>query len=72
MRKPVVIFTVYMLLALATIPWYWGWIAGAELIVCGLPMWVASALVGSAFVSCYTGWLLSQRWAIEENDGVDL
>ncbi len=71
MRNPFVISVVYVLLALVAIPWYWRWLPSADRIVFGVPLWVASALVGSAIVSCYTGWLLSHPWQGEERDGVD-
>ena len=55
----------YAFLALLAIPWYWHWIPGATAPVCGVPAWVASAVVGSALVSCYTAWLLSYPWTDE-------
>ncbi len=55
----------YALLALVAIPWYWRWIPGATTLVCGVPVWALSAIVGSALVSCYTAWLLSFPWPDE-------
>lgn len=65
MRSTLKIWLSYALLALLTIPWYWHWIPEATVLVCGVPAWVVSAIVGSALVSCYTAWLLSYCWPDE-------
>ncbi|MDA1050909.1 MAG: hypothetical protein O3C40_10580 [Planctomycetota bacterium] len=71
MRKVTRIWISYGLLALVAIPWYWRWIPIADALFCGLPVWVVSAIVGSALVSCYTAWLLSRPWADELQGGDD-
>lgn len=65
MHKVTRIWLAYGILTLAAIPWYWRWIPGATTLICGVPAWAASAIVGSALVSCYTAWLLSRRWPEE-------
>gem|GEM_PF-5463928 len=58
----------YGVLLLLSVPWYWNlfpqW---AMRMVCGMPLWVVVAVIGSALTSCYTAWLLiSRRWPDEE------
>jgi hypothetical protein len=61
----------YGILTIVAIPWYWRWIPGATTLIFGVPAWAASAIVGSALVSCYTAWLLSYRWPDELKGGGD-
>lgn len=61
------IWSVYGLLVIIAIPWYWRWIPIPATTLCmGMPVWAFTSVVVSAVVSLYTSWLFSFRWPDEE------
>ncbi len=61
------IWLTYLLLLLVAVPWYWRLIpVSPEVLVLGVPPWVAMSIVASLGVSIFTATLLSRRWPDEE------
>lgn len=61
---------IYGALFAAAVPWYWQvWPATANSLVLGMPLWVVTAILGSAAISLFTACLLRQRWPSEESQG---
>lgn len=53
---PARIITVYIILLIIAIPWYWP--EDSEWIILGLPAWVTVAILVSLITSIYTAFLL--------------
>ena len=64
--KPAKIITVYIILLIIAIPWYWP--KDSHVILFGLPAWVFVAILVSFFTSVFTAFLLLKYpWDTEKN-----
>lgn len=63
------VWMAYVVLLAAAIPWYWRFMpVSLDLLVCGVPCWVASSVFFSALISAFTGYLLARPWPEEREE----
>lgn len=58
------IWLAYLVLFAISIPWYWD--PESEMLIAGIPAWVATTLITSLVICLLTAWLLARRWPEDE------
>ena len=65
--KPTRIITIYLVLLIIAIPWYWP--DDSKFIIFGFPAWVFVAILSSFFTSVFTAFLLLRYpWNMDVKD----